>query len=234
MSFQICLRKVGGLEVKQVETECIKSREQFGKKTFDYLMPSHGVFIIKNGRILYIYIFKKKCTLVLPIIQLIWLDSLKLDYIIRSKHRYRNTCSIFACLIVFNIFIFIFIKISIYFKQFRKVYMFLVGDRLLSVNNVSLEDLSHETVVEILHSTPDDVTLVVSQPKERLFPGKKNKIHKQQTLIWIKYNCFLLINYFKCTPFRVNPKSVCQVLKLHSNNKSNYELLHGGQVVYSL
>lgn len=61
--------------------------------------------------------------------------------------------------------------------------MFLVGDRLLSVNNVSLEDLSHETVVEILHSTPDDVTLVVSQPKERLFPGKKNKIHKQQTLI---------------------------------------------------
>lgn len=39
------------------------------------------------------------------------------------------------------------------------------------MNDVSLEDLSHDTVVEILQSTPDDVTLVVSQPKERLFPG---------------------------------------------------------------
>ncbi|XP_051955635.1 tyrosine-protein phosphatase non-receptor type 13-like isoform X5 [Xyrauchen texanus] len=36
------------------------------------------------------------------------------------------------------------------------------GDRLLSVNDVSLEGLSHNTVVEILQSAPDDVTLVVS------------------------------------------------------------------------
>uniref|UniRef100_A0A673HYF8 Tyrosine-protein phosphatase non-receptor type 20 n=1 Tax=Sinocyclocheilus rhinocerous TaxID=307959 RepID=A0A673HYF8_9TELE len=42
------------------------------------------------------------------------------------------------------------------------------GDRLLSVNDVSLESLSHDTVVEILQKAPDDVTLVVSQPKERL------------------------------------------------------------------
>uniref|UniRef100_A0A8C0YE76 Tyrosine-protein phosphatase non-receptor type 20 n=1 Tax=Cyprinus carpio carpio TaxID=630221 RepID=A0A8C0YE76_CYPCA len=42
------------------------------------------------------------------------------------------------------------------------------GDRLLSVNDVSLESLSHDTVVEILQDAPDDVTLVVSQPKERL------------------------------------------------------------------
>uniref|UniRef100_A0A8C2F957 Tyrosine-protein phosphatase non-receptor type 20 n=1 Tax=Cyprinus carpio TaxID=7962 RepID=A0A8C2F957_CYPCA len=50
------------------------------------------------------------------------------------------------------------------------------GDRLLSVNDVSLETLSHDTVVEILQNTPDDVTLVVSQPKERLFPGNGNNI----------------------------------------------------------
>lgn len=51
------------------------------------------------------------------------------------------------------------------------------GDRLLSVNDVSLENLSHDTVVEILQSTPDDVTLVVSQPKERLFPDSPSGIH---------------------------------------------------------
>ncbi|XP_073680559.1 tyrosine-protein phosphatase non-receptor type 13 isoform X2 [Garra rufa] len=51
------------------------------------------------------------------------------------------------------------------------------GDRLLSVNDVSLESLSHDTVVEILQRSPDDVTLVVSQPKERLFPDSPSGIH---------------------------------------------------------
>uniref|UniRef100_A0A673HXA3 Tyrosine-protein phosphatase non-receptor type 20 n=1 Tax=Sinocyclocheilus rhinocerous TaxID=307959 RepID=A0A673HXA3_9TELE len=51
------------------------------------------------------------------------------------------------------------------------------GDRLLSVNDVSLESLSHDTVVEILQKAPDDVTLVVSQPKERLFPDSPSGIH---------------------------------------------------------
>uniref|UniRef100_A0A672Z2N5 Protein tyrosine phosphatase non-receptor type 13 n=1 Tax=Sphaeramia orbicularis TaxID=375764 RepID=A0A672Z2N5_9TELE len=46
------------------------------------------------------------------------------------------------------------------------------GDRLLSVNDVSLEGLSHATTVEILQNAPDDVILVVSQPKERLYKGK--------------------------------------------------------------
>ncbi|KAI4881467.1 hypothetical protein NFI96_012213 [Prochilodus magdalenae] len=44
------------------------------------------------------------------------------------------------------------------------------GDRLLSVNDVSLDGVPHKEAVEILQSAPDDVTLVVSQPKERLFP----------------------------------------------------------------
>ncbi|KTF87705.1 hypothetical protein cypCar_00041035, partial [Cyprinus carpio] len=51
------------------------------------------------------------------------------------------------------------------------------GDRLLSVNDVSLESLSHDTVVEILQDAPDDVTLVVSQPKERLFPDSPSGTH---------------------------------------------------------
>ncbi|XP_051533072.1 tyrosine-protein phosphatase non-receptor type 13 isoform X2 [Myxocyprinus asiaticus] len=50
------------------------------------------------------------------------------------------------------------------------------GDRLLSVDDFSLEGLSHDTVVEILQGAPDDVTLVVSQPKERLFPDSPSGI----------------------------------------------------------
>ncbi|XP_035382781.1 tyrosine-protein phosphatase non-receptor type 13 [Electrophorus electricus] len=44
------------------------------------------------------------------------------------------------------------------------------GDRLLSVNDVSLEGLPHKDTLDILQNAPDEVTLVVSQPKERLFP----------------------------------------------------------------
>ncbi|KAK5852166.1 hypothetical protein PBY51_023658 [Eleginops maclovinus] len=43
------------------------------------------------------------------------------------------------------------------------------GDRLISVNDVKLEGLSHDTTIEILQNAPDDVTLVVLQPKERLY-----------------------------------------------------------------
>ncbi|KAM9841573.1 tyrosine-protein phosphatase non-receptor type 13 [Aulostomus maculatus] len=43
------------------------------------------------------------------------------------------------------------------------------GDRLISVNDVNLEGLSHATTVDILQRAPDDVTLVVAQPKERLY-----------------------------------------------------------------
>uniref|UniRef100_A0A667X473 Tyrosine-protein phosphatase non-receptor type 20 n=1 Tax=Myripristis murdjan TaxID=586833 RepID=A0A667X473_9TELE len=45
------------------------------------------------------------------------------------------------------------------------------GDRLISVNDVNLEGLPHATTVEVLQNAPDDVTLVVSQPKERLYKG---------------------------------------------------------------
>lgn len=46
------------------------------------------------------------------------------------------------------------------------------GDRLISVNDVNLEGLSHATTIDILQNAPDDVTLVVLQPKERLYKGK--------------------------------------------------------------
>nr|XP_014345459.1 PREDICTED: tyrosine-protein phosphatase non-receptor type 13 [Latimeria chalumnae] len=43
------------------------------------------------------------------------------------------------------------------------------GDRLISVNNESLEGVAHDAAVGILQNAPDDVTLVISQPKERLY-----------------------------------------------------------------
>ncbi|TRY98648.1 hypothetical protein DNTS_005895 [Danionella cerebrum] len=51
------------------------------------------------------------------------------------------------------------------------------GDRLLSINDINLESLSHETVVEILQNAPDDVILVVVQPTERLFPDSNSGAH---------------------------------------------------------
>ncbi|XP_060747703.1 tyrosine-protein phosphatase non-receptor type 13 isoform X3 [Tachysurus vachellii] len=43
------------------------------------------------------------------------------------------------------------------------------GDRLLKINSINVEGLSHEETMEILQTSPDDATLLVSQPKEPLF-----------------------------------------------------------------
>lgn len=40
------------------------------------------------------------------------------------------------------------------------------------MNDVKLQGLSHATTIDILQNAPDDVSLVVSQPKERLYKGK--------------------------------------------------------------
>ncbi|XP_033016546.1 tyrosine-protein phosphatase non-receptor type 13 isoform X6 [Lacerta agilis] len=40
------------------------------------------------------------------------------------------------------------------------------GDRLISVNSVSLEGVRHHTALEIIEHAPEEVTLVISQPKE--------------------------------------------------------------------
>ncbi|XP_077789934.1 tyrosine-protein phosphatase non-receptor type 13 isoform X6 [Podarcis muralis] len=54
------------------------------------------------------------------------------------------------------------------------------GDRLISVNSVSLEGVHHHTALEIIEHAPEEVTLVISQPKEghtkapsNLFSGTK-------------------------------------------------------------
>lgn len=46
-----------------------------------------------------------------------------------------------------------------------------IGDRLISVNSVSLEGVSHHSAIEILQNAPEDVTLVISQPKEKISKG---------------------------------------------------------------
>uniref|UniRef100_A0A673TV13 Tyrosine-protein phosphatase non-receptor type 13 n=1 Tax=Suricata suricatta TaxID=37032 RepID=A0A673TV13_SURSU len=51
------------------------------------------------------------------------------------------------------------------------------GDRLISVNSVSLEGVSHHAAVEILQNAPEDVTLVISQPKEKTPKVPSTPVH---------------------------------------------------------
>ncbi|XP_063105460.1 tyrosine-protein phosphatase non-receptor type 13 isoform X10 [Cavia porcellus] len=51
------------------------------------------------------------------------------------------------------------------------------GDRLISVNSVSLEGVSHHAAVEILQNAPEDVTLVISQPKEKIPKVPSSPVH---------------------------------------------------------
>lgn len=39
------------------------------------------------------------------------------------------------------------------------------------MNSVSLEGVSHHAAIEILQNAPEDVTLVISQPKEKISKG---------------------------------------------------------------
>ncbi|XP_026951683.1 tyrosine-protein phosphatase non-receptor type 13 isoform X9 [Sagmatias obliquidens] len=51
------------------------------------------------------------------------------------------------------------------------------GDRLISVNSVSLEGVSHHAAIEILQNAPEDVTLVISQPKEKISKVPSAPVH---------------------------------------------------------
>ncbi|XP_037065126.1 tyrosine-protein phosphatase non-receptor type 13 isoform X5 [Peromyscus leucopus] len=51
------------------------------------------------------------------------------------------------------------------------------GDRLISVNSVSLEGVSHNATVDILQNAPEDVTLVISQPKEKPSKVPSTPVH---------------------------------------------------------
>ncbi|XP_038625082.1 tyrosine-protein phosphatase non-receptor type 13 isoform X1 [Tachyglossus aculeatus] len=51
------------------------------------------------------------------------------------------------------------------------------GDRLISVNSVSLEGVSHLAAIEILQNAPEDVTLVISQPRDRISKASSPPAH---------------------------------------------------------
>ncbi|XP_074761049.1 tyrosine-protein phosphatase non-receptor type 13 isoform X6 [Athene noctua] len=51
------------------------------------------------------------------------------------------------------------------------------GHRLISVNSTSLEGVSHHAALEILENAPEDVTLVISQPKDKLAKASSNAAH---------------------------------------------------------
>ncbi|XP_039217115.1 tyrosine-protein phosphatase non-receptor type 13 isoform X1 [Crotalus tigris] len=52
------------------------------------------------------------------------------------------------------------------------------GDRLISVNSVSLEGVSHLAALEIIEHAPENVTLVVSQPKDGSVKGTSSLLRK--------------------------------------------------------
>ncbi|XP_053921801.1 tyrosine-protein phosphatase non-receptor type 13 isoform X2 [Cuculus canorus] len=51
------------------------------------------------------------------------------------------------------------------------------GHRLISINCTSLEGVSHRAALEILENAPEDVTLVISQPKDKLSKASSNTAH---------------------------------------------------------
>ena len=51
------------------------------------------------------------------------------------------------------------------------------------MNSVSLEGVSHHAAVEILQNAPEDVTLVISQPKEKLSKGNTVDVSE----LWIRF-----------------------------------------------
>ncbi|XP_037548200.1 tyrosine-protein phosphatase non-receptor type 13 [Nematolebias whitei] len=56
------------------------------------------------------------------------------------------------------------------------------GDRLISVNDLNVDGLSHAVTLDILQNVPDDVTLVVSQPKERLYKDSPPEYASRQPM----------------------------------------------------
>ncbi|KAM7326610.1 hypothetical protein ACRRTK_015088 [Alexandromys fortis] len=54
---------------------------------------------------------------------------------------------------------------------------YVIGDRLISVNSVSLEGVSHHAALDILQSAPEDVTLVISQPKDKPTKVPSTPVH---------------------------------------------------------
>uniref|UniRef100_A0A8C5P671 Tyrosine-protein phosphatase non-receptor type 13 n=1 Tax=Leptobrachium leishanense TaxID=445787 RepID=A0A8C5P671_9ANUR len=54
------------------------------------------------------------------------------------------------------------------------------GDRLISVNGISLESVNHQTALDILQGSPEEVALLVSQQKEKTHKGQLPNGSKSQ------------------------------------------------------
>uniref|UniRef100_A0A672HFQ7 Tyrosine-protein phosphatase non-receptor type 13 n=1 Tax=Salarias fasciatus TaxID=181472 RepID=A0A672HFQ7_SALFA len=78
------------------------------------------------------------------------------------------------------------------------------GDRLICVNDVNLEGLSHASAVDVLQNAPDDVTLVVLQPIERLYRGTV----KGMSAFFVKR--FLFIFLFRSSDSKTSTASAPQ------------------------
>uniref|UniRef100_A0A8C2WLJ2 Protein tyrosine phosphatase non-receptor type 13 n=1 Tax=Cyclopterus lumpus TaxID=8103 RepID=A0A8C2WLJ2_CYCLU len=78
------------------------------------------------------------------------------------------------------------------------------GDRLISVNDVNLDGLSHTTAIDILQNAPDDVTLVVLQPKDSLYKGRMITLLFWSYLVVIMYRV-----HYQCLLFRPRLQTLC-------------------------
>lgn len=55
-----------------------------------------------------------------------------------------------------------------YNKDFVMICWFFSGGRLISLNKISLEGVTFSDAAAILQSSPDEVELIVSQPKRKM------------------------------------------------------------------
>eukprot|EP00079_Xenopus_tropicalis_P020214 XP_012810882.1 PREDICTED: tyrosine-protein phosphatase non-receptor type 13 isoform X3 [Xenopus tropicalis] len=55
------------------------------------------------------------------------------------------------------------------------------GDRLISINNISLEGVSHQSALDILQGCPEDVSILVSQPKEKFIKDSQSTHSSSQS-----------------------------------------------------
>lgn len=85
-----------------------------------------------------------------------------------------------------------FLRVGMNFSLLLKILdcLFFTGDRLISVNSVSLEGVSHHAAIEILQNAPEDVTLVISQPKEKISKGNVNV-----SWLCVLFHCFQVLRY---------------------------------------
>lgn len=61
-------------------------------------------------------------------------------------------------------------------------FSFFAGGRLISLNKISLEGVTFTDAAAILHSSPDEVELIVSQPKREILLKIRNSVHSEHRI----------------------------------------------------